>query len=150
MVLRYTTLGLMPKAVQHKNHTKIAVQNTENGVQRAMVCQQPHTPHRLQNTIRQGRDQPNNHQIPLHTLAGHPNDRVCQLRVPPEARSQKKTAPTVAGPQTYCNNRHYQKRSVISLRSTVAGQHLHSKCKQPTHLLKASSKQIVNIARNKK
>jgi hypothetical protein len=39
-------------------------------------------------TIRQGRDQPNNHQIPLHTLAGHSNDRVSQLRVPPEARGR--------------------------------------------------------------
>jgi hypothetical protein len=37
-------------------------------------------------TIRQGRDQPNNHQIPLHTLAGHSNGRVSQLHVPPEAR----------------------------------------------------------------
>jgi hypothetical protein len=84
----------------------------------------------------------------LHNLAGHSNDQVSQMRVHP--RSQKKTAPTLAGPQAYCNNRYYLMRSVTYLRRTVVGQRLLSKCKRPTHLLIVSSKQIVNISNKRK
>ena len=56
MDVRSTVLGLS-EAVQYKNHSTPAVKNSAVHHQRAVVCFQLHTTHRLTYTLRYYRDQ---------------------------------------------------------------------------------------------